>query len=100
MRSSFSEANLPKLPGLNVYVPKRTTWGRKKYFDVGAGGVMLEAKKRPQSSPGRAHRIMASSNTLQSTRASVSRLRPMSAMDMRSGDSVNSMITSIVISYQ
>ena len=94
MRSSFSEANLPKLPGLNVYVPKRTTWGRKKYFDVGAGGVMLEAKKRPQSSPGRAHRIMASSNTLQSTRASVSRLRPMSAMDMRSGDSVNSMITS------
>ena len=92
MRQSFSEANLPKLPGLNVYVPKRTTWGRKKYFDVGADGVMLEARARPQSSPGRAHRIMASSNTLNSTRASSSRLRPMSAMDMRSGDSVNSMI--------
>ena len=94
MRQSFSEANLPKLPGLNVYVPKRTTWGRKKYFDVGAGGVMLEAKSRPRSSPGRAHRIMASSNSLASTRASSSRLRPMSAMDIRSGESVTNMMNS------
>ena len=92
MRQSFSEANLPKLPGVNTYKPKRTTWGRKKYFDVGADGVMLEAKRRPQSSPGRAHRVMASSNSMASTRATASRLRPMSAMDIRSGDSVNSMI--------
>ena len=92
MRQSFSEANLPKLPGVSTYKPKRTTWGRKKYFDVGADGVMLEAKRRPQSSPGRAHRVMASSNSMASTRATASRLRPMSAMDIRSGDSVNSMI--------
>jgi EF-hand domain-containing protein 1 len=92
LRQSFSEANLPKLPGLNTYKPKRTTWGRQKYFDVGADGVMLEARRRPQSSPGRAHRIMASTNSLNSTRATSSRLRPMSAMDLRSGDSINSMI--------
>ena len=88
MRTSFSEANLPKLPGLNVYVPKRTTWGRKKYFDVGADGVMLEAKKRPTSSPGRAHRIMSNSRSLASTRATSSRLRPLSATDMRSSGSL------------
>ena len=94
MRQSFSEANLPKLPGLNVYVPKRTTWGRKKYFDVGADGVMLEARARPRSSPGRAHRIMSSSNSMASTRASASRLRPMSAMDIRSNASVSNMMNS------
>ena len=97
MRQSFSEANLPKLPGVQQYVPKRTTWGRKKYFDIGADGVMLDMSSRPQSSPGRAHRIMASSSSLASTRAGSSRLRPMSAMDVRSAEYSQGLIDSLQV---
>lgn len=88
MRSSYSEANLPKLPGVKTYVPRRTNYARVKYFDVGADGVQLEAQPRPTTSPGR---FLSSTRSLLNTR-STSRLRPMSAVDLRASESVQSLI--------
>ena len=89
MKGSFSEANLPTLPGIRKYTPKRTTWGRMKYFDISADGVMLEA--RPASSPSRDQASLEASRLRRSQSMSRSMLRPLSATEMRMSDSVQSL---------
>ena len=53
MLRSATEGNLPVLPGIRQYVPKRKTFGRHTLFDIGADGVMLQREKyeRPSSTP-------------------------------------------------
>ena len=53
MLRSATEGNLPVLPGIRQYVPKRKTFGRQTLFDIGADGVMLQREKlnRPTSTP-------------------------------------------------
>ena len=84
MLRSATEGNLPVLPGIRQYVPKRKTFGRHTLFDIGADGVMLQREKyeRPSSTP-------SSQQGLGESFGSKSLLRPQSALGLSHSSSLS-----------
>ena len=84
MLRSATEGNLPVLPGIRQYVPKRKTFGRHTLFDIGADGVMLQREKyeRPSSTP-------SSQQGLGESFGSKSLLRPQSALGLSNSSSLS-----------
>ena len=84
MLRSATEGNLPVLPGIRQYIPKRKTFGRQTLFDIGADGVMLQRETLVRQSSAPSSQQMSSENE-----NSRSLLRPQSALGLSATSSLS-----------
>ena len=78
MFRSATEGQLPVLPGIRQYVPKRSAHGRHTLFDCDKSGTMMHREKinRPTSTPSSEQSLGGSIGRLSTS----SLLRPQSAL--------------------
>ena len=84
MLRSATEGNLPVLPGIRQYIPKRKTFGRHTLFDIGADGVMLQRETLTRQNSAPSSQQMSSENE-----NSRSLLRPQSALGLSATSSLS-----------
>ena len=84
MLRSATEGNLPVLPGIRQYIPKRKTFGRHTLFDIGADGVMLQRETLTRQNSAPSSQQMSSENV-----NSRSLLRPQSALGLSATSSLS-----------